>query len=129
MNTIHFGKEAGRTRRLEGDEEERLLKHATTPLIKVLIQAAWRLAAASRSWWAFAGVIEVGSGRAVTADSQDEDQRAPRHPPDTEPVCGSRSASACTRRQRARTYRLRVRERIRSAGEILARQSGMARHL
>jgi integrase len=39
VNTIHFAKEPGRTRRLEGDEEARLLQHATTPLIRVLMQA------------------------------------------------------------------------------------------
>ena len=38
-NTIHFSRETGRDRRLEGDEEKRLLEHATTPLIKVLIRA------------------------------------------------------------------------------------------
>jgi integrase len=39
VNTVHFSQEPGRTRRLEGDEEVRLLKHATTPLLKVLIAA------------------------------------------------------------------------------------------
>jgi len=37
VNTVHFPKEPGRTRRLEGDEEIRLLAHATTPLLKALI--------------------------------------------------------------------------------------------
>jgi integrase len=39
VNTVHFSQEPGRTRRLEGDEEARLLKHATTPLLKALITA------------------------------------------------------------------------------------------
>ena len=39
VNMIHFTKESGRTRRFEGDEETRLLQHATTPLIQVLITA------------------------------------------------------------------------------------------
>lgn len=39
VNTLHFAKEPGRTRRLEGDEEQRLLKAATTPLLKALIVA------------------------------------------------------------------------------------------
>ncbi len=39
VNTVHFAQEPGRTRRLEGDEEARLLQHATTPLLKVLIAA------------------------------------------------------------------------------------------
>jgi integrase len=39
VNTMDFPKEPGRTRRLEGDEEARLLQHATTPLMKVLISA------------------------------------------------------------------------------------------
>lgn len=40
VSTIHFSKEAGRTRRLEGDEEQRLLKHAATPLLTALMTAA-----------------------------------------------------------------------------------------
>jgi integrase len=39
VNVIHFAKEPGRTRRLEGDEEQRLLQHATTPMVNVLIRA------------------------------------------------------------------------------------------
>jgi integrase len=37
--TMQFPKEQGRTRRLEGDEEKRLLAAATTPLIGALIRA------------------------------------------------------------------------------------------
>jgi integrase len=40
VNTVHFAKEPGRTRRLEGDEEKRLLKHAVSPLMRALITAA-----------------------------------------------------------------------------------------
>ena len=40
VNTVHFAKEPGRTRRLEGDEEKRLLKHAASPLMRALITAA-----------------------------------------------------------------------------------------
>ena len=39
VNTVHFPSEAGRTRRLEGDEEKQLLEHAATPLMRVLISA------------------------------------------------------------------------------------------
>jgi integrase len=39
QTVVHFAKEPGRTRRLEGDEEQRLLKHAATPLVRALIVA------------------------------------------------------------------------------------------